>query len=375
MRFADVIGNQEAIANLRDMVDSNRIPHAILLSGPSGIGKTILARAFVAYINCENPANGDSCGVCPSCRRIAAGNSPDVHYIYPIYKVKNSGKIVSEDYASEWRQFLAESPYMDYPYWMQLINAGNSQPQISVEESDAISASAALSAYSDRFKIYLIWLPEKMGTQAANKILKILEEPFDDTIFLCVSNDAGSILPTIYSRLRRVEMRRPANSEVAAALTARGLPPTSASSFATLAQGSLLKAFQLMENQGETEEFGGYFRDIMRNAYAKKIASLKTLSDNLAGLGREKTLRLLDYFSQMTRENFIANLCIPPLNVMTPEEEAFSSRFAPFINAANVEDICREIDDAKRDIRRNANGKLVWFDFALRLLILLRKKP
>lgn len=374
MRFADVIGNEEAIASLREMVDSNRIPHAILLSGPSGIGKMILARAFISYINCENPRNGDSCGVCPSCRRMEAGNSPDIHYIYPIYKVKTGGKTISESYLEEWHQFLKESPYMDYPLWMQMLNAGNSQPQISVEESDRISAIASLSSYSDRFKIFLIWLPEKMGTQAANKILKVLEEPFEDTLFICVSDDAGSILPTIYSRLRRVEMRRPSSVRIVSALKSKGISDTSANTLAHLSEGSLLKAFQLAQNQGETEEFGAYFRDIMRNAYARKVGALKGISENLAGLGREKTLRLLDYFSSMTRENFIANLHVASLNVMTPEEEAFSGKFAPFINAANVEDIIKEIDDAKRDIRRNANGKLVWFDFALRLMVLIRKK-
>lgn len=375
MRFADIIGNQDAVSDVRKIVDSDRIPHALLLSGPSGIGKMKLARALISYINCEHRAGGDSCGVCPACRRIAAGNNPDIHYIYPIYKNKSLRRERSEDYAGEWQRMLEESPYMDPTHWLSLMNAENSQPRIYVEDAAEISRIAAVSSYSDRFKIFLIWLPERMQPDAANKILKILEEPYDDTLFIAVSNDPASIMPTIYSRLRRIEMRRPSTELIESTLIARGIPQSSASVIAALAEGSLLKASQLANAEGETEEFSACFRDIMRNAYARQVALLRTMADNLAALGREKGIRLLDYFARMTRENFIANLCVPPLNVMTPQEASFSSRFAPFINAANVEEIIGAIDDARRDISRNANAKLVWFDFSLILMTALRKKP
>lgn len=374
MRFADIIGNVEAVNALRAMVDSDRIPHALLLSGPAGIGKMMLARAFTSYLNCENRQNGDSCGVCPSCRRIAAGSNPDIHFFYPIYKLKSSNKERSEDYASEWSEMLKDSPFMDITYWMELMRGENSQPRIYVNDASEISRISALSSFADRFKIFIIWLPERLQPDAANKILKILEEPHDDTLFIAVSNDPGSILPTIYSRFRRIELRRPSVETIEEYLVSKGVHSAIAPTLARLADGSLLKATQLISTQGETKEFEEYFRDVMRNAYSRKVAYLKTYSDNLAGLGREKSLRLLDYFSRMIRENFIANLCIPPLNVMTPEESSFSSRFAPFINAANAESIISAIDDAHRDISRNANAKLVWFDLMVLLMIYLRRK-
>ena len=372
MRFADIIGNHEAINALRSMVDSNKIPHAILLSGPGGIGKMATARAFAAYINCPDRADGDSCGVCPACRRIADNNNPDLHYVFPIVRRKTLNKLSAADYTEEWNRMLEESPYMDPAKWLELIDAENSQPQIAVEESNVISATASMSAFADKYKIFIIWLPERLGPEAANKLLKLIEEPFEDTLFICVSNDAGSILPTIYSRLRRIDMTRPSDKEVEQALVAKGVSPMAASTYARLADGSLLKAFSLLENAGETDEFFGYFKSAMRDSYSRKGDSLRLLAENLASLGREKSLRPLDYFSRMTRENFRANLCVPPLNVMTTEETEFSTRFAPFINAKNVEAICREIDAARTDISRNANAKLVWFDFLLRLMMLIR---
>lgn len=375
MRFSDIKGNDDAKDALRGMIDSGQIPHAILISGPKGIGKMMMARAFINYLNCENRANGDSCGVCPACRRINAGNNPDIHFFYPIYKLKSQKFERSEDYAPQWKQMLEESPYMDLTKWMDLMNGENSQPQIYVDDAVEISRIATLSSFSDRYKIFIIWLPERLKPEAANKILKILEEPHDDTLFIAVSNEPGLILPTIFSRFRRIEMRRPSDSEIADFLINKGVAPAYAPTLAQLAEGSLLRASQLASAEGESREFEAIFRDVMRFAYSRKVANLKNLSDDLAGLGREKSLRLLNYFARLIRENFIANLCIPPLNVMTPEESSFSSKFAPFINSANVESIIKAVDEAARDISRNANSKLVWFDLMILLMIYLRRKP
>ncbi len=375
MKFADIIGNQDSVNILRNLVSSDRIPHALLISGPAGIGKTLLTRAFISYLNCENPtSDGDSCGVCPTCRQIDALNHPDIHYVFPIYKSKAKDKLLSSDYSAEWKRFLTESPYMDFTFWMALMNAGNSQPIINIEEASEINRIASMSAYSAKYKVFVIWLPEKMNLNAANRLLKTIEEPHPDTIFICVSNDPGSILPTIYSRLQRIEMKRPSNDEVKFALMQKGISPDSAEVLANLSEGSLLRAFQYASTEGETGEFSDIFKSSMRNAFQKKVGVLKPLSEKIADFGREKALRLLDYFARMIRENYIANLCIPPLNVMTPDEAEFSSKFAPFINSDNVEDLLKEVDEAKRDISRNANSKIVWFDFFINLMILIRKK-
>lgn len=372
MRFADIIGNTEATTALRLMVDSDRIPHAILISGPAGIGKMIAARAFISYLNCENRNNGDSCGVCPACRRIDAGNDPDIHYVYPVYKTSSPKRSVSTDYIEQWQRFLKESPYMDPARWIEILEAGNSQPAIYVDEADEIASTAILSSFSDRYKIYLIWLPERMRQDTANKLLKLIEEPYDDTLFICVSNQPSLILPTVASRLRRIDMKPPSPGVISDALQMRGVSHLTAENAAKLSQGSILKAFSLLESEGEMIEFSELFKESMRNAFGRKISELRRLSDTIATMGREKNLRLLDYFARLTRENFIANLALPPLLNMTEDEMIFSQRFAPFIHSANVEGIISEIENAGRDISRNANSRLVWFDFFLRLMLLLR---
>lgn len=375
MQFRDIIGHEETIVALRDMIDSGRIPHALLLSGPAGIGKMRLARAFVQYLVCEHREGGDSCGHCPACRRAASFSNPDIHYIYPVFKRTSPRRDISEDYLEPWIQMLERFSYMPVEQWMSLLDAGNSQPMIYVSESDRISYTASLSTFSDKYKVFLIWLPEKMQPAAANKLLKLIEEPHDDTLFICVSNEPGAILPTIYSRLRRLDMRRPSEAQISEALKRGGLSEEAAARTARLCEGNLQKAIELASNAGEREAFGIAFRDMMRAAYSRNCASLRSMAEDFSALGREKSLRQLDFFATMVRENFIFNLKIGALNVMTPKEEEFSMRFAPFVNVANVEKLAAEIDEARRDIARNANSKLVWFDLMLRFMMLLRLKP
>lgn len=373
MRFQDICGHNKAISTLREIKDSGNIPHAIMFSGPSGIGKMRLARAFVQYILCERPEEGDSCGICPSCRRFMKHSNPDIHYVFPIVK-KKSPKGLSEDCLPEWFNMIDNFSYMPEATWLDIIDAGNSQPTIYVNQSDRISEIASLSTYADRYKIFIIWLPEKMQPATANKLLKIIEEPFEDTIFIAVSNSPSQVLPTITSRMRRFELSRPSTDEITQLLISSGALPSKATEINRIAKGNVGMALELLERGGEYSEFSEFFMSMMRNSYARKVYELKNLSDKFAAYGREKSLRMIDYFAGAVRENFIANLRVPALNAMTAEEQEFSSRFAPFINHSNVESIISALDIAKRDISRNANSKLVWFDFLLQLMTYIRKK-
>lgn len=272
MKFSDIQGHDDVKRQLVDMVDSNRIPHALLLEGKSGIGKMMLARALAQYIHCPNRSNGDSCGVCPSCIQHQSFNHIDTHFAFPVIKIKGrSGGVISDDWIDQWRQFLSDSPYMDMNLWVEMLGNANAQPQIFVDESGALIRKLNLTSHTSRFKIVLLWLPERMNEPCANKLLKLLEEPHDDTLFILVSNEPAKILPTIYSRLRRVEVKRLADDTVAAYLENKySVDPEAASGISRLAEGSILEAVRRLSTSDESRQFLEMYMSLMRLSYQKK---------------------------------------------------------------------------------------------------------
>lgn len=375
VRFKDIPGQTQVKDRLRQMRDQERIPHALLLSGPPGVGKTMLARAFMAYAHCEHPHDGESCGTCRNCRLHADISHPDVHFSYPIPKNKAKGILIAEDLIGPWQQMLRESPAMSPERWLDLSDAGNSQPAIHVEEAKEILRMTSFPPFVSKLKFFMIWLPEKLNAEAANRLLKIIEEPSEGTCFLLVSNNELEVLPTIFSRTQRLHTGLIDTADIAGYLQHRWhIDPLAASRLAPVAAGSLAKADQLGSHSGETDEFRRVFQALMRDAYSRKIENLRKAADAIAAFGREKILRFLNYFQSMLRENFIYNIRVPALNHLTPEDEAFSRNFSPFINAGNIEEMMSQTDRARLEIARNGNAKIVLFDFFLLIVGLIRKK-
>lgn len=370
MRFQDITGHKEIIDSLKRVTENGKIPHAFLFSGISGIGKMRTARAFAQYLHCKNPQNGDSCGKCESCLQHQNHNNPDLHFVYPI--LKKEGALISKDMIDPWREMIDNYSYMPPEKWNELLKAGNSQPVIYVTESDDIITRASLSAYQENFKIFIIWQPEKMRPEAANKLLKLIEEPFEDTIFILVSNDDSKILPTILSRTQRFNFKPLAEFELHQLLLDKGVSQEMAADAARIAEGSLQKADVIACHPEELLEFSDIFKDMMRAAYALKAKRLKEISENTASFGREKLMRFLAYCARMVRENYIYNYNIPSIVLMTQEEKGFSSKFAPFIHDGNVVQMAQEIARAQTDIERNGNSKIVMFDLMLLLSRLVR---
>ena len=371
MKFSEITGHKEIIQSLRSLADSGKLPHAFLFSGISGIGKLRTARALAQYIHCRNHINGDSCGECPSCIQHQNHNNPDLHFIYPV--VKKEGTLISKDLISQWREMLDENSYMPPEKWNEIIKAGNSQPSIYVNESEEIVSRASLSAFQEDYKIFIIWQPEKMRLEAANKLLKIIEEPFEDTIFILVSNNDSKILPTIQSRTQRFNFKPLSEFDLKKLLIEKGVNNDLAEDAARISEGSLQKADNIACHPDEMIEFSNFFKEIMRSAYALKAKSLKSLSEETASFGREKLLRFLNYCGRMIRENYIYNYSIPSIILMTQEEKSFSKKFAPFIHDGNVELISEEISRAAHDIERNGNSKIVMYDLMLLMSRLVRK--
>lgn len=373
MKFSDIIAHDSAKRRLKFFVDSDRIPHAILIEGPEGIGKFALARAFAQYVHCENPHNGDSCGMCPSCIQHQSFNHIDTHFIFPVVKRKGRTTAISDDYIEEWREFLSENPYMDFEKWLEALDNINAQPQIYVDESADLIHKLNFTSHKAKYKIVLLWLPERMKIECANKLLKLIEEPHNDTLFVLVSNDARQILPTIYSRTQRIEMLRLGTHDVASYLTKKhAIDDATANSIAYLSEGNINKAEKELNLTKESSRFFSLFVELMRLAYQRKIHDLKRWSVDVSSLGREQEIKFLAYCQRLIRENFIYNLNVNGLNYMNNEESQFSVNFAKFITERNVEKLISVLNKAQSDIAGNANAKIVFFDLSVKVILLLK---
>lgn len=370
MKFADITGHKSTIDSLRELVDSDHIPHAILIGGQEGIGKMRVARAFVNYLYCMDRHDGDSCGKCPACLQNNHHNNPDLHYVFPRIGGKSKN---TENFLPEWYEFLDRHSFMPKEEWAKAIDAGNTVPVIYRNDASEISRTAVLSSFAYRYKTYIIWLPERMQPECANALLKLLEEPYPETIFILVSDEPSRLLPTIFSRTQRFNMKPLTEEETAGILISEGVASPEAQEIAGLSEGNIIKAHDMAGEGGEIKEFSNLFMQMMRLAYSRNAAALRMMSDAIAAMGREKTARYLTYCTRMIRESFIFNLRTPLLNAMTRGESEFSVRFSPFINHKNVERLIFETQKSHDDILRNANGRLVMFDFMLKVMMQLRK--
>lgn len=371
--FHDVIGQENVKQQLLLEASEGRVAHALLFCGPSGSGKLALALAYARYLCCSNPNSHDACGTCPSCVKWNKLVHPDVHFVFPIIKNAKAKKEVCDDYLPYWRQLLTESPYFAWEHWLEKMDAGNGQAIIYAKESDEIARKLNYKSSEGGYKITLIWMPEKMHEVCANKLLKLLEEPPQQTVFLLVSETPERILPTILSRTQRINIPRINDSDIMAALQEKyGVEPQASQAIAHLANGSLLKALEAIQLNKENEQFFKWFVSLMRLAYQRKIHEMKQWSEQIAGLSRERQKDFLAYCQHMLRENFIYNFHCKEMNYMTVAEQQFATRFAPFVNERNVMGIMHELSEAQIHIEQNVNPRMVFFDFSLKMIVLLK---
>lgn len=372
--FRDVIGQEAAKQRLLQEAGEGRIPHAQLFCGPEGAGKLPLALAYAKYLCCTNPGPEGACGTCPSCVKWNKLVHPDVHFMFPIVKSAKGKKEVCDDYLADWRHLLMNNPYFALPHWLSAMGAENGQALIYARESDEITRKLSLKSVEGGYKITIIWLPEKMHEACANKLLKLLEEPPEKTLFLLVSEMPEQLLSTILSRTQRFSVPRIAEADIALALRDKyAVQSADADAIAHMANGSFVKALETISLNEENQLFFDLFVSLMRLAWQRKIRELKQWSEQVAGLGRERQKNFLDYCQRMIRENFIYNLHQPEMNYLTRPEENFTIRFAPFVNERNVVGIMEELSEAQLHIVQNVNPRMVFFDFALKMIMLLKQ--
>ena len=374
MKFGDIVGQDAIKKQLLASAHEGFIPHAQLFCGPEGIGKFPLALAYAQYLNCEHPLPDDACGTCPSCVKYNHLTHPDLHFVFPIVKKSAKKKEVCDDYITEWRSFVNDHPYFNLNQWLSHIDAENSQGLIYAKESDEIIRKLNMKIYEARYKVMIIWLPEKMHESCANKLLKIIEEPSPNTLFLLVSDSPDNIINTIQSRCQRRNILGIDDRDISEALTKKYmLEPSTADNVAHLACGSYVKALDIISLNEENKYLFNLFVQMMRSSYARDIKQIKQIGNDLAAIGRERQKNFLMYAQRMIREYFVSNFHNPQMVYLNQDENNFGVRFAPFINERNIVDFMDELSLAERHIEQNVNAKIVFFDLCLKITMLLKR--
>lgn len=374
MYFKDIIGQEDVKQKLIGSAGKRIVPHAQMFCETGGAGAFPLALAYARYLNCTNRGESDACGQCPSCVKYNEFAHPDLHFVYPIVAKKDKKKEVCDDYLAEWRPFLKSRTYFNLDNWLDSIDAGNSQPLIYSKESDEIVRKLSLRIYEAEYRILLIWLPEKLHPTCANKLLKIIEEPPQNTVILMISEQPDLILGTIQSRSQRITIR-PISEEaiVSSMMSQYGISPDDARHVAHLSGGNYLKAVEAISLGEEKEYFLELFKSMMRNSWARNVKGMKATADELASLGRERQKGFLAYCQHLIRENFVYRFQSPELNYMNAPEAGFSIKFSPFVNERNVFDLMDELAKAELHITQNVNAKMVFFDLSLQLTVLIKR--
>ncbi len=378
MFFSDIIGQEGVKQRLIDETREGRVAHALMLCGPEGCGALPMAIAFAQYLLCQDhKEDGNACGHCRSCLMMEKLQHPDLHFAFPIYKKFPSGKpTYCDDFLREWRNLIGQSPYFGMTEWMSACGAENQQLVIYADESDAIAKKLSLKASQGGYKVMIIWLPEKMHEACANKLLKLLEEPPAQTVFILVSEYPDLVLQTIRSRAQMIEVPRLFVEEVENVLVEKmSILPAEAARIARSSGGNMAAALRNVTDDSEAQLYFDLFVSLMRLSYMRRVKEMKQWSEKIAGLGRERQKNFLIYCQRMIRENFIYNFHRPSqLNYMSEREADFAVKFAPFINENNVIGIMEELSLAQRDIEQNANAKIVFFDLSLKLIVLIKNR-
>ena len=371
MKFSEIIGHDDLKRRLRQQIDAGRVSHAQLFTGLAGYGTLPLALAYVQYLFCPNCHAGDSCGECPSCRQIEALAHPDLHFVFPVNKrEKKSGEGVTSDlFIEKWREIWHEKRgVFSAEEWYERLDLGKTMKGlITAKESEEIIRKLQFKSYSSEYKAMIIWLPEAMNQEAANKILKILEEPWEKTLFILVSERPELLLQTIISRTQEVSVPRIDVATLREVAIAEGKSPEEALNMARLAGGSLLELGELM--RGESDEMRHQcfelFTRLMRLSYNDKHLELFEWADDMTALTREGQRQFFLHSVRLLRESYMLHAGLGKISYLWGEEAQFCAKFAPFIGNQNIEALISEIERAMLQIQQNGSPRIVFTHFAL----------
>lgn len=375
MNFSSIPGQKDIKEKLLRSVREERVSHAQLFAGPEGCGSMALALAYARYVSCEDRNGEDSCGVCKSCVKYDKLIHPDLHFVFPVVKGKKATDPVSDNYIEEWREFVRKSPYFSINNWMDAIEVGNSQGMIFASEASEIIKKLSLKTFESEFKIMIIWLPEKMHQATSNKLLKMIEEPPEKTLFILVSEEPDKIIPTILSRCQLVKIPSFSNHDIEKYLMGRyGLPGVKAADIARVSNGNLTRAIELCENEESALANLERFKSLMRFAWKRDVISVINWAEEISATGREAQKNFIMFSMRLLRENLMLSLdqMKNQLVFLTGEEAVFAGKFHPFINQNNIYPLTEEFNLVYSHIESNGNAKIIFLDLALKVTRLIR---
>ena len=370
MQFKDIIGQDYLKEMLVKAVDNKRISHAQLFTGASGYGVLPLAIAYAQYVNCTDRSNGDSCGKCPSCIKMSELAHPDIHFVFPVNSAdkSSSNRSTSVNFLPQWRSIVKDrGGYFTEQDWYDKIEIGNKQGIISRVEADEIIKILSFKSFEAEYKVMFIWLPEKMNIAASNALLKLLEEPWDRTLFLLVSEKPSKLLKTITSRAQEIVVTGIDESAIIAHLRLCGVDSSKVDGIARISGGDIIRAkdsSKFGDNSSESENFE-LFTQLMRFSYNDKHMELLEWAESVAGLGREEKRSFFSYSIRLLRESYMMNAGLSSITYLYGEERDFCSKFSPFIGNHNIENLVEELELAGAQIAQNGNPKMIMAHMAL----------
>lgn len=377
MVFEKIIGQEHIKKHLIKATENNRIPHAQLFVGKEGCGTLPMAIEYAKHLLCSTANDKETCA--KKCDKL---QHPDLHFAFPVTTNDNVKRHpISNLFLQDWRSFVTQQPYGSLFDWLQHIGVENKQGQIGVDEAEDIVKKLTLKSYEGGFKVMLIWMAEKMNIAASNKLLKLIEEPPNKTIFLLVTEDEGQIINTIKSRCQALHFPRLSENDIAQALIKNeNINESEAVRIAYQAEGNYNKAIHYLHNDSNELLFEEWFITWIRSAFRAKgnasvIQDLIGWSDTIAKSGRETQKQFLQYCLHFFRQALLLNYGAPDLVFIETKSPGFNiEKFAPFIHSGNIETINNEVNDAQYHIERNGNAKIILLDLSIKLTRLLHAK-
>lgn len=361
MQFSDIIGHQQLKTKLLSAIEEDRVPHAQMFLGPEGSGNLAMAFAFAQRLLCQNPLPNDSCGECSACRKADQMIHPDIHYSYPTI----GSKAISTNFVKEWRAAIEANPYLNVHDWLQALGAENKQGNITKDECSNIIQKFSLKSFESDYKVLILWMPEYLAKEG-NRLLKIIEEPPENTFFIFVANQAEKILGTILSRCQMIQVPRMRSEDITEALiTEFKLDSSAAKSLAQVANGNYRQALKMADNR-ETET-SSLFMNWMRKSWKGHGVEVAGVVDEIASLGRENQKHFLQYGLHFLRECLVIPWQEAQHSALLQEELATADKMRKVLDWEQINGIRKIMDECSYYVERNANPKIIFLDASLQL--------